>query len=132
MPALVEFDCYEIALAAYESADYKKEPSPPALVLWVGWGLGRLLVMAMVEDLADAATCSLGDFAGALGGTDANVLARDGCAFADIAGSGAGMKGDEIAGTFANALGCGSGSFGGAFADIAGSAADVTAGVAGL
>jgi hypothetical protein len=88
--------------------------------------------MAMVEDFADAATCSLGDFACALRGTDANVLAGDGRAFADVAGGVDGVEGDEIAGTFADALGCGSGSFGGAFADIAGSAANVTAGAAGL
>jgi hypothetical protein len=88
--------------------------------------------MAMVEDFADAATCALGDFACALGGTDANVLAGDGCAFADVAGGFGGVEGDEIAGTFADSLGSGSGSFGGAFADVAGSAADVTAGAAGL
>jgi len=88
--------------------------------------------MAMVEDFADPATCSPGDFARALRGTDADVLAGDGCAFADVAGGVDGVEGDEIAGTFADALGCGSGSFGGAFADIAGSAADVTSGAAGL
>jgi hypothetical protein len=88
--------------------------------------------MAMVEDFADAATCSLGDFACALRGTDADVLAGDGCAFADVAGGVDGVEGDKIAGTFADALGCGSGSFGRAFADIASSAADVMARAAGL
>jgi hypothetical protein len=88
--------------------------------------------MAMVEDFADAATCSLGDFAGALRSTDADVLARDGRAFADVAGGLGGVEGDKVAGTFADALGCGSGSLGSAFADIARSAADVTARAAGL
>jgi hypothetical protein len=89
-------------------------------------------VMAMVEDFADAAACALGDFAGTLGGTDTHVLAGDGCAFADVAGGVDGVEGDEISGAFADALGCGSGSFGGAFADIASSAADVAAGAAWL
>jgi hypothetical protein len=88
--------------------------------------------MAVVEDFSDAATCSLGDFACAFRGTDADVLAGDGCAFADVAGGVDRVEGDEIAGTFADALGCGPGSFGGAFADIAGSAANITAGAAGL
>ena len=83
--------------------------------------------MAVVEDFADAATCALDDLAGALGGTNANVLARDTCAFANVACGLDGVKGDEIAGTFADALGCRSGSLGGALADIAGSAADFIA-----
>jgi len=105
---------------------------PPALVLWFGWGRGRVLVMAVVEDFADAATCALGDFACALTGTDADVLAGDGCAFADVACGLTGVEGDEIAGAFADALGCRSGSLGGALADVAGPPADVTAGAAGF
>jgi hypothetical protein len=89
-------------------------------------------VMAMVEDFADAAACALGDFACALGGTDTDVLSGDACALADVAGGVDGVEGDEIAGAFADALGCLSGSLGGALADVAGSAADVTAGAAGL
>jgi len=101
--------------------------------LWVRWGRGLVLVvMAMVEDLADAATCALGDFACALGGTDADVPSGNGCSFADVACGVEGVEGDEIAGAFADALGCGSGSLGSALADVAGSAADVTAGAAGL
>ena len=88
--------------------------------------------MAMVEDFADPATCSLGDFAGALRGTDADVLSGDACAFANVFRGSNGVEGEEIAGTFADTLGCGSGAFGGAFADIAGSAVDVTSGAAGL
>jgi hypothetical protein len=88
--------------------------------------------MVMVEDFADAATCALGDFACALGGADANIFSGDGCAFADVSSGVDGVEGDEIAGAFARALGCGSGSLGGTLADVAGSAADVTAGAAGL
>ena len=89
-------------------------------------------MMAVVEDFADAATCALGDFTCALGGTDADVLAGDACTFADIAGGVDGVESDEIAGAFADALGCLSGSFRGALAYVSGSAADVTAGAAGL
>jgi hypothetical protein len=106
--------------------------SAPALVLSVGWGRGRVVVMAVVEDFADAATRPLGDLACALCGTDADVLASDACAFANVACGVHGVEGDEIAGAFADALGCLSGSLGGALADVAGSAADVTAGAAGL
>src|ERR1700733_9309827 len=105
---------------------------PPTLVLRVGWGRSCVLVMAVVEDFADAATCALGDFACALRGTDADVLAGDARAFADVACSVDGVEGDEIAGAFADALGCRSGSLGGALTDVAGSAADVTAGAARL
>jgi hypothetical protein len=88
--------------------------------------------MAVVEDFADAATCALGDFACALSGTDAYVFAGDARAFTDVACGVGGMEGDEIAGAFADALGCLSGSLGSPLADVAGSAADVTAGAAGL
>jgi hypothetical protein len=40
-------------------------------------------VMAVVEDLTDAATCALGDFSGALSGTYADVFSGDCCALAD-------------------------------------------------
>jgi len=88
--------------------------------------------MAVVEDFADAATCALSDFACALGSADTDVLAGDTCTLADVAGGVEGVEGDEIAGTFADALGCGSCSLGSALADVSGSAADVTAGAAGL
>jgi hypothetical protein len=88
--------------------------------------------MAVVEDFADTATCALGDFACALGGTDTDVLACDACAFADVFRGSSGVEGDEIAGAFADALGCRSGSLGSALADVAGSAAYVTAGASGL
>lgn len=102
------------------------------LVLWVGWGRGWLIVMAVMEDFADAATCALGDFGGALGGTDADVLSCDDCTLAHVSGCVDGMEGDEIAGTFADPFGCGSGSLGGALADVTGSAANITAGASGL
>jgi hypothetical protein len=89
-------------------------------------------MMAVVEDFADAAACALGDFACALRRADADVLACFACAFADIFRGSGGVEGDEIAGAFADALGCLSSSFSGALADVAGSAADVTAGAAGL
>jgi hypothetical protein len=106
--------------------------SPPVSVLRVGWGLGLLVVMAVVEDLADPATCALNDFACALGGTDADVFAGDACAFADVFRGPGGVEGGEIAGAFADAFGCRSCSFSSALADVAGSAADVTARAAGL
>jgi hypothetical protein len=88
--------------------------------------------MAMVEDFADAATCALRNFACALRGTDADILAGDACTFADVAGGVEGMEGDEVTGAFADAFGCCSGSLRSALADVARSAADVTAGAAGL
>jgi hypothetical protein len=108
-------------------------PRPTVLALWVGWGRGGgVVVVAVVEDFADAATCSLGDFACSLSRTDACVLSGDACTLADVAGSVDGVKSDEIACAFADARGCGSGSLGGALADVARSAAYVTAGAPGL
>jgi hypothetical protein len=88
--------------------------------------------MAMMEDFANAATCALRDFACALSGADADVLSGDCCTLADVTGGVDGVECDEIAGTFADALGCGSGSLCGTLADVARSAANVTAGAAGL
>ena len=89
-------------------------------------------MMAVVEDFADAATRALGDLACALCCTDADVLAGDACALANVACGVHGVEGDEIAGALADALGCLSGSLGCALSDVAGSAADVTARAAGL
>jgi hypothetical protein len=88
--------------------------------------------MAMVEDFANAATCAFRYFACALSGANADVLSGDCCTLADVASGVDGVEGDEIAGTFADALGRGSGSLCGALADVAGSAANVTAGAAWL
>ena len=82
-------------------------------------------MVAVVEDFADAAAC-------ALSGADADVLAGFACAFADVFRGSGGVEGDEIAGAFADALGCFSSSFSSALTDVAGSAADVTAWAAGL
>lgn len=103
---------------------------PPALLLWVGWR--RIVVMAMVEDFANTATCALRYLACTLSSTDADVLSGNCCTLADVAGGIDRVKGDEIAGTFADSLGCGSSSLCGALADVAGSAANVTTGVVGL
>ena len=89
-------------------------------------------MMTVVEDFADAATCALGDFACALGGTDADVLAGNTRAFANVPGSVEGVEGDEVARAFADAFGRSSSSFGGALSDVARSAADVTTGATGL
>ena len=66
--------------------------------------------MAVMEDLADAATCAFGDFACALGGTDAYVLSGDACALADVAGGVDGVVSDEILSSFLN---CGPRNFSG-------------------
>ena len=107
-------------------------PPSSCLTLWIGWRRFRVVVMAVVEDFADAATCALGNFACALSGTDADVLASDTCTFADVFCGSGWVKGDEIAGAFADALGCRSGSFSCALTNVASSAADVSAGTAGL
>jgi hypothetical protein len=89
-------------------------------------------VVAVVEDLANAATCALGDFACAFGGSYADVLAGDSCALANVANGVDGVESDEIAGAFADALNRGSGSLAGALADITRAVAYIAAGAAGL
>jgi hypothetical protein len=81
--------------------------------------------MVMVEYFADSPTCALGNFPCALGGADADVLAGDGSAFADIASGVEGVKCDKIACTLPNTFGRRSRSLGGSFADIPGSSTDV-------
>ncbi len=88
--------------------------------------------MAVVEDFADAATSALGDFSCALSGTDANVLSRIACAFANVFRGPGWVEGDEITGAFADTFGRRTCSLSSALADVAGSAADVTARAAGL
>jgi hypothetical protein len=86
--------------------------------------------MMMVEYFANSSTCAFGDFACALGGADADVLARDGAAFADIAGSIEWVKRHEVAGAFAHSLGRCSGALAGSFADVSRAPADVATGAA--
>ena len=88
--------------------------------------------MAVVEDLANAATCAFGDFACALGSADAYVLSGNACTLAYVTGGVDRVESDEVASSFADALGCGSGSFGGVLADVACAATYVATGAAGL
>jgi len=88
--------------------------------------------MAMMEDFADAATCALGNFACTLSGADADVLAGNARAFANVAGGVKGVEGDKVPCAFADSFRCGSSSLGGALADVTRSAADVTTGATGL
>jgi len=88
--------------------------------------------MVMVEYSAYAATGALDDFACTLGSANADVLAGDGSAFANIAGSVEWMQRDKVARTFPDALGRCSSALGGAFADVSGTLADVAAGAAAM
>jgi hypothetical protein len=74
--------------------------------------------MAMVKYLANTPTCTFGDFACSLGGANADVLASNGRTLSDIAGGVEGVEGDEIARTFPDSFGCGTGALGGSFADV--------------
>ena len=86
--------------------------------------------MVMVEYFANSPTCALGDFACALGGADADVLAGNGSAFADIASGVEWVKCDKVARTFPNTLGRRSSALGGSFADVSGASTDVATGAA--
>jgi hypothetical protein len=86
--------------------------------------------MAMVKYLANTPTCTFGDFSCSLGGANADVLASNGRTLSDIAGGVEGVEGDEIARTFPDSLGCGTGALGGSFADVSCAAADIAAGAA--
>jgi hypothetical protein len=88
--------------------------------------------MTVVEDFADSSTCPLGDFGCALARSHADVLTGNACALADAACGVDGVQSYKIAGTFADTLGCSSGSLSGTLANVARSAAEVTAGAAGL
>jgi hypothetical protein len=81
--------------------------------------------MVMVEYFANSPTCALGDFACALGGSDADVFAGDGSAFGDIASGVDWVKCDKVARTFPNTLGRRSSALGGSFADVSGTLTDV-------
>ena len=84
--------------------------------------------MVMMEDLANSPTCAFGDFACALCGADADVLAGNGSAFPDVASRVEWVKFDKVARTFPNTLGRRSSALGGSFADVSGAPADVATG----
>jgi hypothetical protein len=86
--------------------------------------------MVMVEYSANTPARSLGDFACALGGANADVLTGNGCTLADIASGVEWVKGDKVARTFANPLGRRSSALGGSFADVSRALTDVAAGAA--
>ena len=86
--------------------------------------------MVMVEYFAYTPTCALGDFACALHRADADVLASDDSAFADIASGVQWVQCDKVSRTFPNTLGCCSGAPGGSFPDVSGALADIGTGAA--
>jgi hypothetical protein len=81
--------------------------------------------MMMAEYFANSPTCALGDFACALGGADADVLASHRSAFADIASGVEWVKCDKVACTFPNTLCRRPSALGGSFADVSGTPTDV-------
>jgi hypothetical protein len=86
--------------------------------------------MVMVEYFANSPTGALGDFARALGGADADVLAGDSCTLADIARGIDGMKCNKVGRTFPDPLGRRTSALGSSFADVSGATADLTPGAA--
>jgi len=86
--------------------------------------------MVMVEYFAYTPTCALGDFACALHRADADVLASDDSAFADIASGVQWVQCDKVSRTFPNTLGRCSGAPGGSFPNVSGAFADIGAGAA--
>jgi hypothetical protein len=87
-------------------------------------------LMVVVEYSANTPACTLGDFACALGGANADVLAGDACTFAHVANGVNRVKGDKIARTFPNTLGGRSSALGSSFADVTGALADIATGAA--
>jgi hypothetical protein len=90
--------------------------------------------MVMVEYSANSPPCALGDFACALDGPDADVLAGDGSSFGDIASGVEWVKCDKVACTFPNTLRRRSSALGSSLADVSGAPTDVStrAGLMGL
>jgi hypothetical protein len=86
--------------------------------------------VVMMEYVANSPTCALGDFACALCCANADVFARDGSAFGDIASGVEWVECDEVTRTFPNTLGRCSSTLGGSFADVSGAPADVATGAA--
>ena len=81
--------------------------------------------MVMVEYLTNAAACPLGNFACALGGADADILAGDRCTLADIASSVEWVKCDKVARTFPNTLGRCASALSSSFANVSGASTHV-------
>jgi hypothetical protein len=96
-----------------------------ALILWFGGSRGRLRLMVVVEYFANSPTCALCDFACALGGADAGVLAGDCAAFGDIASGVEWVKSDKVSRAFPDTLGRRSSALGGSFADVSSAPTDV-------
>lgn len=82
--------------------------------------------MVMMKQFANAPPGALGDFARALHSTDADVLARHGCALADITCGIERVKRDKVARTFPNTLGRRSSALGRSLADISSTPAHVS------
>jgi hypothetical protein len=76
--------------------------------------------MVMVEYFANTPTCALGDFACTLGGSDADVLAGDGCTLGNTASGVEWVKCDKFDCTFPNTLCRRSSALSGSFADVSG------------
>jgi hypothetical protein len=83
--------------------------------------------MVMVEQFANSPPSALRDFACALDGADADVLAGHGRTLADIASGVERMKRDKIARTLPNPLGRRPSALGRPFADVSSAPADVSA-----
>ena len=77
-----------------------------------------LRFMGMVEYFANTPTSTFGNFARALGGTNADIFAGDACPLADTAGSVNRVKCDKIGRTLPNTFGRRSSPLGGSFADV--------------
>ena len=87
-------------------------------------------LMVVVEYFPNSPASALGDFACALGSSDADVLASDSSPFADIASRVEWVKCDKVARTFSNTLGRCSGALGGSFADVSSTPTGIATGAA--
>ena len=106
----------------------KKHTPPDSLVLWFGGSRGSVLLMVMVEYFAYTPTCALGDFACTLHRADADVLASDDSAFADIVSGVQWVQCDKVSRTSPSTLGRCAGAPGGSFPDVSGALADISTG----
>jgi hypothetical protein len=79
--------------------------------------------MVVVKDFADSAAGALGDFAGAFGRADADILSGNHRTLANIAGGVDRMKCDKVTRTFANPFGRSSCTLGSSLSDVTGTLA---------